>query len=218
MIDEIKAKLSRTSFYIALSLALLFYIAGFLYVSMFGIFYDNDIGVDFVVFTIEHYLAVFLVIVILPFMCGLFIVWLGSPYWTFEQEDENFCFAFFGGFLYVVMIVILFLYTTNKDNYITKEQRDIIVDLVKQEKISRNSVKATREIKVDADAYIGRKPLELEVCFKKGFHNPICAKLFENFLVREKEKVKYEKESEYFAEQNKQKAIENYNRIIEKVK
>lgn len=210
-------KISRTGYYVCCFIVALFYIAGFVYMGMFVYSYENDVNVDFVVFTIEHCLAVFLVITILPFMCGLFIAGLGIPYWTFEQE-ENFCFAAIGGFFYVVIIGILFLYITNKDNYITKEQRGIIVDLVKQEKISRNSIKATREIKVDADAYIGRKPLELEVCFKKGFHNPICAKLFENFLVREKEKVKYEKESEYLAEQNKQKAIENYNRIIEKVK
>ena len=221
--DRIKKWLgleSRASFYIALSLVLLFYIAGFVYMSMFACSYENDVNVDFVVFTIEHCFAVFLVIMILPyFMCGLFIIWLEKyPYLTFEQEDEIYCFAAAGSFLYLVIIGIFFIYTTNKDDYITKEQRGIIVDLVKQEKISRNSVKATREIKIDADAYIGRKPLELEVCFKKGFHNPICAKLFENFLVREKEKVKYEKESEYLAEQNKQKAIENFNRIIEKVK
>ena len=218
MIDEIKAKLSRASFYIALPLVLLFYIAGFVYVSMFAHSYENDVNVDFVVFTIEHYYTILIVIAILPFMCGLFIAGIKNPYWTLGQEEGIFCFATIGGFFYVVIMGILFLYITNKDNYITKEQRGIIVDLVKQEKISRNSIKATREIKVDADAYIGRKPLELEVCFKKGFHNPICAKLFENFLVREKEKVKYEKESEYLAEQNKQKAIENYNRIIEKVK
>lgn len=210
-------KISRTGFYVCVFLVLSFYAAGFVYASMFAYSYENDVNVDFVVFTLENYYAVFLVIMILPFMCGLFIVGLENPYLTF-QEDEIFCFAMIGSFLYVVIIGILFLYTTNKDNHITKEQRGIIVDLISQEKISRNSVKASREIKIDPDAYIGKKPLELEVCFKKGFHNPICAKLFENFLVREKEEIRREKESEYLARKNKQEAIENYNRILEKVK
>lgn len=100
MIDEIKAKLSRTSFYIALSLVLLFYIVGFVYTVMFERFYDNDIGVDFVVFTIEHYYTILIVILILPFMCGLFIVGLllESPYWTCEQEEGLLALALFGGF------------------------------------------------------------------------------------------------------------------------
>ena len=223
MIDEIKAKLSRTSFYIALSLILLFYIAGFVYTSMFAYSYENDVDVDFVVFTIEHYYTILIVIVILPFMCGLFIVGLlESPYWTYEQEEGLFALAMFGGIFYVMVMTFFFCFGSAaikmNQTDITKEQRGIIVDLVKQEKISRNSVKATREIKVDADAYIGRKPLELEVCFKKGFHNPICAKLFENFLIKEKEEVRREKAREYLAEKNKIESIENYNRIIEKVK
>lgn len=211
-------KISRTGFYVCYFTVALFYIAGFVYASMFAYSYENDVNVDFVVFIIEHCLAVFLVIVILPFMYGLFIVGLKNPYLTFQQEDEIFCFAMVSGFLHIVIIGILFLFTINTDNHITNKQRDIIIDLIRQEKISKRSVKASSNIEIDKNAYIGRKPLELKVCFKKGFHSPICAKLFENFLVREKEKVKYEKESEYLAEQNKQKAIENYNRIVEKVK
>lgn len=211
-------KISRTGFYVCYFTVALFYIAGFVYASMFAYSYENDVNVDFVVFTIEHCLAVSLVIVILPIMYGLFIVGLENPYLTFQQEDEIFCFAMVSGFLHIVIIGILFLFTINTDNHITKEQRGIIVDLISQEKISRDSVKASREIKIDPDAYIGKKPLELAVCFQKGFHSPICAKLFENFLVREKEKVKYEKESEALARKNKQEAIENYNRIVEKVK
>ena len=61
-------------------------------------------------------------------------------------------------------------------------------------------------------------PLEFYVCFEKGFNSPICAKLFENFLIKEKEEVRREKAREYLAEKNKIESIENYNRIIEKVK
>lgn len=111
---------------------------------------------------------------------------------------------------------------------ITKEQRGIIVDLVKQEKISKQIVKAKfyndwvekegggREIGKIMD--INRVPLEFYVCFEKGFNNPICAKLFENFLIKEKEEVRREKAREYLAEKNKIESIENLNRIIEKVK
>lgn len=233
MIDEIKAKLSRTSFYIALSLVLLFYIAGFVYTVMFEGFYDNDIGVDFVVFTIEHYYTILIVILMLPVLFGWLIAGLlKSHYWTFEQEEGLLALVFFGGIFYTMVMTFFFCFGSAikmDHNYITKEQRGIIVDLVKQEKISKQSVRARfynndwvekegggREIGKVMD--INRVPLELYVCFEKGFNNPICAKLFENFLVREKEKIKYEKESEYLAEQNKQKAIENFNRIIEKVK
>lgn len=234
--DRIKKWLgleSRASFYIALSLVLLFYIAGFVYTVMFAHSYENDVNVDFVVFTIEHYYTILIVILILPFMCGLFIagLLLESLFWTYEQEEELLGLAMFGGIFYVMVMTLFFCFGSpiKMDyNYITKEQRGIIVDLVKQEKISKQIVKAKfyndwvekegggREIGKVMD--INRVPLEFYVCFEKGFNNPICAKLFENFLVREKEKVKYEKESEYLAEQNKQKAIENYNRIVEKVK
>lgn len=227
MIDEIKAKLSRTSFYIVLSVVLLFYVAGFVYASMFAIFYDNNIGVDFVVFTIEHYYTIFIVIMILPFVCGLFIAGLISPYLTFEQEDEIFGFAMAGGFLYVVVVGIFFLYTIDKDSYITNKQKDIIVDLVKQEKVSKQSVRARfyndwvkKEgggIEIGKVMDINRVPLEFYVCFEKGFNIPICAKLFENFLIREKEKVGLEKAKESLAEKNKKEAIENYNRIIKKI-
>ncbi len=61
-------------------------------------------------------------------------------------------------------------------------------------------------------------PLEFYVCFEKGFNSPICAKLFENFLIKEKEEIRREKAMEALDKQNKQKAIENYNRIVEKVK
>lgn len=227
MIDEIKAKLSRTSFYIFLFVFLSFYVVGFVYASMFAIFYKHDIYADFVVFTIEHYYTIFIVIMILPFVCGLFIAGLTSPYLTFEQEGEIFGFAMAGGFLYVVVVGIFFLYTIDKDSYITKEQRDIIVDLVKQEKVSKQSVRARfyndwvkkegggREIGKVMD--INRVPLEFYVCFEKGFNSPICAKLFENFLIKEKEKVRLEKAKESLAEKNKKEAIENYNRIIEKI-
>ena len=149
MIDEIKAKLSRTSFYIALSLILLFYIAGFVYTVMFERFYDNDIGVDFVVFTIEHYYTILIVILILPFMCGLFIVGLlESPYWTCEQEEGLLALVLFGGLFYTMVMTFFFCFGSaikmnqTDYNYITKEQRGIIVDLVKQEKISKQSVRA----------------------------------------------------------------------------
>lgn len=236
MIDEIKAKLSRTSFYIALSLVLLFYIAGFVYASMFAHFYENDVNVNFVVFTIEHYYTIIIVIIILPFMCGLFIVGLlESPYWTCEQEEGLLALAMFGGIFYVMVMTFFFCFGSTAikmnrtdHNYITKEQRGIIVDLVKQEKISKQIVKAKfyndwvkkegggREIGKVMD--INRVPLEFYVCFEKGFNSPICAKLFENFLIKEKEEVRREKAREYLAEKNKIESIENYNRIIEKVK
>lgn len=237
--DRIKKWLgleSRASFYIALSLVLLFYIAGFVYVSMFAHSYENDVNVDFVVFTIEHYYTILIVILILPFMCGLFIVGLlESPYWTYEQEEGLLALAMFGGIFYVMVMTFFFCFGSaaikmnqTDYNYITKEQRGIIVDLVKQEKISKQSVRARfyndwvekegggREIGKVMD--INRVPLEFYVCFEKGFNNPICAKLFENFLVREKEKVRREKAREYLAEKNKIESIENFNRIIEKVK
>lgn len=222
----------KIGFYIALSLVLLFYIAGFVYMSMFVHSYENDLNVDFVVFTIEHYYIILIVIVILPVLFGWFIAGLlQSHCWTFEQEEELLALVFLGGIFYTMFMTFFFCFGSpiKMDyNYITKEQRGIIVDLVKQEKISKQSVRARfyndwvekegggREIGKVMN--INRVPLGLYVCFEKGFNNPICAKLFENFLVREKEKVKYEKESEYLAEQNKQKAIENFNRIIEKVK
>lgn len=111
MIDEIKAKLSRTSFYIILSVVLLFYIAGFLYTNMFEIFYDNDIGVDFVVFTIEHYFTILVVIVILPVLLGWLIVGLlKSPYWTYEQKKGLFAFVMFGGLFYTMVITFFFCF------------------------------------------------------------------------------------------------------------
>lgn len=235
MIDEIKAKLSRTSFYIALSLILLFYIAGFVYTVMFERFYDNDIGVDFVVFTIEHYYTILIVILILPFMCGLFIVGLlESPYWTCEQEEGLLALVLFGGLFYTMVMTFFFCFGSaikmnqTDYNYITKEQRGIIVDLVKQEKISKQSVRArfyNDWVKKEGGGGEIRKvmginyvPLEFYVCFEKGFNSPICAKLFENFLIKEKEEVRREKAREYLAEKNKIESIENYNRIIEKVK
>ena len=237
--DRIKKWLgleSRASFYIALSLVLLFYIAGFVYMSMFAHSYENDLNVDFVVFTIEHYYTILIVILILPFMCGLFIVGLllESLFWTYEEEEGLLGLVFFGGIFYVMVMTFFFCFGSpikmnqTDYNYITKEQRGIIVDLVKQEKISKQIVKAKfyndwvekegggREIGKVMD--INRVPLEFYVCFEKGFNNPICAKLFENFLVREKEKVRREKAREYLAEKNKIESIENYNRIVEKVK
>ena len=83
-------KISRTGFYVCYFTVALFYIAGFVYASMFAYSYENDVNVDFVVFTIEHCLAVSLVIVILPIMYGLFIVGLENPYLTFQQEDDIF--------------------------------------------------------------------------------------------------------------------------------
>lgn len=216
---------SSASFYIALSLVLLFYIAGFVYMSMFVHSYENDLNVDFVVFTIEHYYTILIVIVILPFMCGLFIVGLlESPYWTYEQEEGLLALAMFGGIFYVMVMTFFFCFGSaaikmnqTNYNYITKEQRGIIVDLVKQEKISKQSVRA-RFYEIGKVMDINRVPLEFYVCFEKGFNNPICAKLFENFLIKEKEKVRREKAREYLAEKNKIESIENFNRIIEKVK
>ena len=111
MIDEIKAKLSRTSFYIALSLVLLFYIAGFVYTVMFEGFYDNDIGVDFVVFTIEHYYTILIVILMLPVLFGWLIAGLlKSHYWTFEQEEGLLALVFFGGIFYVMVMTFFFCF------------------------------------------------------------------------------------------------------------
>lgn len=215
MIDEIKAKLSRTSFYIVLSVVLLFYVAGFVYASMFAYSYENDVNVDFVVFTIEHYIAIFLTIIILPVVCGWLIGWLISPYCSFKQEDGIFLITMVGGFVYVLIITIFALYTIDNDSYITKEQTGIIVDLVKQEKVSKQSVRARfyndwvkkegggREIGKVMD--INRVPIEFYVCFEKGFNSPICAKLFENFLIKEKEKVRLEKAKESLAEKTKAK-------------
>lgn len=226
----------KIGFYIALSLVLLFYITGFVYMSIFACSYENDVNVDFVVFTIEHYYIILIVIVILPVLFGWFIVGLllESTYWTYEQEEGLLGLAMFGGIFYVMVMTFFFCFGSaikmnqTNYNYITKEQRGIIVDLVKQEKISKQSVRARfyndwvekegggREIGKVMD--INRVPLEFYVCFEKGFNNPICAKLFENFLVREKEKVRREKAREYLAEKNKIESIENFNRIIEKVK
>lgn len=227
---------SSASFYIALSLVLLFYIAGFVYMSMFVHSYENDLNVDFVVFTIEHYYIILIVIVILPVLFGWFIagLLLESTYWTYEQEEGLLGLAMFGGIFYVMVMTFFFCFGSpikmnqTDYNYITKEQRGIIVDLVKQEKISKQSVRARfyndwvekegggREIGKVMD--INRVPLEFYVCFEKGFNSPICAKLFENFLIKEKEKVRREKAREYLAEKNKIESIENYNRILEKVK
>ena len=203
----------KIGFYISLSLVLLFYVAGFVYMSMFNIFYDNDIGVDFVVFTIEHYFTIFIVIVILPVLLGWLIIGLlKSPYWTYEQEEGILALVMFGGLFYIIVIGFHFWNAIERDNYITKKQRDIIVDLIRQEKISKQS------IEVGKVTDINDVPLELYVCFEKGFNNPICAKLFENFLIKEKEEVRREKAREYLAEKNKIESIENYNRIVEKVK
>lgn len=218
-----KSRIAYLGFFMILS----FYVVGFVYASMFAYSYENDVNVDFVVFTIEHYVAIFLTIIILPVVCGWLIGWLISPYCSFKQEDGIFLFTMVGGFVYVLIITIFALYTID-NSHITKEQRDIIVDLVKQEKISKQSVEAGfytdyvekegggREIGKVMD--INRVPIEFYVCFEKGFNNPICAKLFENFLIKEKEKIKCEKENEYLAEKNKQEAIKNYNRIVEKVR
>ena len=236
--DRIKKWLgleSRANFYIALSLVLLFYIAGFVYMSMFVHSYENDLNVDFVVFTMEHYYIILIVIVILPMLFGLFIAGLlQSHCWTFEQEAGLLALVFFGGIFYTMVMTFFFCFGSpikmnqTDYNYITKEQRGIIVDLVKQEKISKQIVKAKfyndwvekegsgREIGKVMD--INRVPLEFYVCFEKGFNNPICAKLFENFLIKEKEKVRREKAREYLAEKNKIESIENYNRILKKVK
>ncbi|TLD93395.1 hypothetical protein LS74_001295 [Helicobacter magdeburgensis] len=212
-------KISRTGFYVCVFLVLSFYAAGFVYASMFAYSYENDVNVDFVVFTIEYYYIILIVIMLLPMICAMFIGVLKSPYWTYEQEEGIFALAIFGGIFYVMfMTIFFFFHAIDNDGYITNKQRDIIIDLIRQEKISKRSVKASSNIEIDKNAYIGRKPLELAVCFQKGFHSPICAKLFENFLVREKEEVRREKESEALARKNKQEAIENYNRILEKVK
>ncbi len=214
--------------YLGFFMILSFYVVGFVYASMFAYSYENDVNVDFVVFTIEHYIAIFLAIIILPVVCGWLIGWLISPYCSFKQEDGIFLFTVVGGFVYVLIITIFALYTIDNDSHITNEQRGIIVDLVKQDKVSKQSVKAGfytdyvekegggREIGKVMD--INRVPIEFYVCFEKGFNNPICAKLFENFLIREKEEVRREKAMEALDEQNKQKAIESYNRIVEKVK
>lgn len=200
--------------------------------SMFVHSYENDLNVDFVVFTIEHYYTILIVILILPVLFGWFIAGLlQSHCWTFEQEEELLALVFLGGIFYTMVMTFFFCFGSpiKMDyNYITKEQRGIIVDLVKQEKISKQIVKAKfyndwvekegggREIGKVMD--INRVPLEFYVCFEKGFNNPICVKLFENFLIKEKEKVRREKESEALARKNKQESIENYNRILEKVK
>ena len=226
-------KISRTGYYVCCFIIALFYVVGFVYAGMFAHSYENDVDVDFVVFTIEHYYTILIVIVILPFICGLFIVGLlESPYWTCEQEEGLLALVFFGGIFYVMVMTLFFCFGSAaikmNQTDITKEQRGIIVDLVKQEKISKQIVKAKfyndwvekegggREIGKVMD--INRVPLEFYVCFEKGFNNPICAKLFENFLIKEKEEVRREKAREYLAEKNKIESIENYNRIIEKVK
>lgn len=204
-----KSRMAYLGFFMILS----FYVVGFVYANMFAYSYENDVNVDFVVFTIEHYVAIFLTIIILPVVCGWLIGWLISPYCSFKQEDGIFLFTMVGSFVYVLIITIFALYTIDNNSYITKEQRDIIADLVKQEKISKQSVEAgfyTDYVEKEGDGReigkimdINRVPIEFYVCFEKGFNSPICAKLFENFLIREKEKIKCEKENEYLAEKNK---------------
>lgn len=70
--------------------------------SMFVHSYENDLNVDFVVFTIEHYYTILIVILILPFMCGLFIagLLLESLFWTYEQEE---------GLLALVFLAVFFM-------------------------------------------------------------------------------------------------------------
>lgn len=223
----------KIGFYIYLSVVLFFIIAGLFYVSMFVIFYNNDIDADFVIFTIENYCISYLIIALLPLvlMIVLFVLPLcfDSSYLGFDDECEGgiLIFSIIGYVIYLGIISGLFSYTIERDN-LTDRQRNIIIDLVKQEKISKQSVRARfyndwvkkegggREIGKVMD--INRVPLEFYVCFEKGFNSPICAKLFENFLIKEKEEVRREKAREYLAKKNKIESIENYNRIIEKVK
>lgn len=90
-------KISRTGFYVCVFLVLSFYAAGFVYASMFAYSYENDVNVDFVVFTIEYYYIILIVIMLLPMICAMFIGVLKSPYWTYEQEEGIFALAIFGG-------------------------------------------------------------------------------------------------------------------------
>ena len=205
----------------------LFYVASLAYAGMFAYSYECDVNVDFVVFTIEHCLVCFVFAMVLPTIFGLLTAFLIRKNLTDDEEWNFIVFNMLAGLLSILIVFFLWIDPTRNID-ITNEQRGIIVDLVKQEKISKQSVKAGyyndwvkkegggREIGKVMD--INRVPLEFYVCFEKGFNSPICAKLFENFLVREKEEVKYEKESEALARKNKQEAIENYNRILEKVK
>ncbi|TLD93425.1 hypothetical protein LS74_001465 [Helicobacter magdeburgensis] len=187
-------------------------------------------NVDFVVFTMEHYLVCFVFAMVLPTIFGLLTAFLIRKHLTDDEVWNFFAFNMLGGLL-SGLIVFCFWIDPKKNIDITNEQRGIIADLVKQEKVSKQSVRVKaggfyndwvrkqgggREI--EEVMGINRVPLEFYVCLEKGFNSPICAKLFENFLVREKEEVRREKESEALARKNKQEAIENYNRILEKVK
>lgn len=116
------------------------------------------------------------------------------------------------------MTIFFFFHAIDNDGYITNKQRDIIIDLIRQEKISKRSVKASSNIEIDKNAYIGRKPLELEVCFKKGFHNPICAKLFENLLISEKEKIESKKFLLAIEKQTENDLVQNYNNMLDEMR
>ncbi|BDB65708.1 hypothetical protein T36_2187 (plasmid) [Helicobacter cinaedi] len=207
---------------------ILFYVASLAYVGMFAYSYECDVNVDFVVFTMEHYLVCFVFAMVLPTIFGLFTAFLIRKHLTDDEVWNFFAFNMLGGLL-SGLIVFCFWIDPKKNIDITNEQIYIVADLVKQEKVSKQSVSVKaggfyndwvrkqgggREI--EEVMGINRVLLEFYVCFQKGFHSPICAKLFENFLAKEKEKIRREKEREALARKNKQESIENYNRIIEK--
>ena len=209
---------------------ILFYVASLVYVGMLAYSYECDVNVDFVVFTIEHYLVCFVFAMVLPTISGLLTAFLIRKHLTGDEVWNFFTFNMLAGLL-SGLIVFCFWIDPKKNIDITNEQRGIIADLVKQEKVSKQSVRVKaggfyndwvrkqgggREIGKVMD--INRVPLEFYFCFEKGFNSPICAKLFENFLIKEKEEVRREKEREALARKNKQESIENYNRILEKVK
>ena len=208
----------------------LFYVASLAYAGMFAYSYECDVNVDFVVFTIEHYLVCFVFAMVLPIIFGLLAAFLIRKHLTNDEEWNFIVFNMLVGLLNI--LIIFFLWIDPKKNIdITNEQRYIVADLVKQEKVSKRSVSVKaggfyndwirkqgggREI--GEVMGINRVPLEFYVCFEKGFNNPICAKLFENFLAKEKEEVRREEAREALDKQNKQESIENYNKILEKVK
>lgn len=207
----------------------LFYVASLAYTGMLAYSYECDVNVDFVVFTIEHYLVCFVSAMVLPTIFGLLTAFLIRKHLT-DDEEWNFIVSNMLVGLLNILIVFCFWIDPRKNIDITNEQRYIVADLVKQEKVSKRSVSVKagfyndwvrkqgggREIgKVMG---INRVPLEFYVCFEKGFNSPICAKLFENFLIKEKEEVRREKAREALVEKNKQESIENYNRILEKAK
>ncbi|WP_110558724.1 hypothetical protein [Helicobacter cinaedi] len=111
----------------------LFYVASLACTGMLTYSYECDVNVDFVVFTIEHYFVCLVFAMVLPIIFGLLTAFLIRKHLTDDEEVNFIAFNMLVGLL-SALIVFCFWIDPTKNNHITKEQRGIIVDLVKQEK------------------------------------------------------------------------------------